>query len=200
MTTIGGYVNVSRQNIDWSTPSIMDLVVNDLASQYAIETETITGADLEATAATGNPTIPATGADAGDIAAAVWGAAGAAFAAMQGAGRLFVACAPDALGMLGPLFAPVNPTNAQSSGFSASAYGQGVMGAIGGVPVVMSAGLSSGTILMVNTAAEEVYEQRIGTLSVTEPSVLGVQVAYAGYFAAATINSAGIIRLNATGP
>jgi HK97 family phage major capsid protein len=33
--TYGGYVNVSRQNIDWSRPNIMDLIVNDLAAQYA---------------------------------------------------------------------------------------------------------------------------------------------------------------------
>jgi hypothetical protein len=101
------------------------------------------------------------------------------------------------MGAIGPLFAPVNPTNAQSSGFNAGSFGSGPMGSISGIGVVMSAALSAGTALMISTAAAEVYEQRIGTLSVTEPSVLGVQVAYAGYFAPAMILPAGIIRLDA---
>ena len=33
-----------------------------------------------------------------------------------------------------------------------------------------------------SSAAVEVYEDRIGSLQVVEPSVLGVQVAYAGYY------------------
>jgi HK97 family phage major capsid protein len=37
--TYGGYVNVSRQNVDWTQPQILDIVINDLAGQYAIETE-----------------------------------------------------------------------------------------------------------------------------------------------------------------
>jgi HK97 family phage major capsid protein len=49
--TYGGYVNVSRQNIDFSTPAALDLIVNDLAAQYAIETEAAT-CDLLATTAT----------------------------------------------------------------------------------------------------------------------------------------------------
>ena len=40
-------------------------------------------------------------------------------------------------------------------------------------------------MLVLSTAAAEVYEDRIGALQVVEPSVLGVQVAYAGYFAQA---------------
>ena len=30
--TYGGYVNVSRQNIDFSTPDALDVVINDLAA------------------------------------------------------------------------------------------------------------------------------------------------------------------------
>jgi HK97 family phage major capsid protein len=198
MTTIGGYVNVSRQNIDWSSPNILDLVVNDLAAQYAITTEQATCADIEGSA---GPTLttPITGASTADqVAKGLWEAAGLAYAAMKGTGRLFVAVAPDMLGVFGALFAPVNPQNAQSAGFSAGSFSSGTMGSIAGIPVVMSPGLTAGQAFVVNTAAEEVFEQRVGTLQVTEPSVLGVQVAYAGYFAAVTIDSGGIVKL--TGP
>ena len=37
--TFGGYVNVSRQLIDFSNPSAMDLIISDLAQQYALQTE-----------------------------------------------------------------------------------------------------------------------------------------------------------------
>jgi hypothetical protein len=38
----------------------------------------------------------------------------------------------------------------------------------------------------------------VGTLQVTEPSVLGVQVAYAGYFTPLRLVDNGIIELTAT--
>lgn len=199
MVTYGGYVNVSRQNLDWSSPNIMDIVVNDLASEYAIETETVTCATLTTAAVAGPPALPATPSGA-DVASAIWAAAAQSYAAMHGAGSLILAVAPDMMGLVGPLFAPVNPSNAQSSGFNAGSFGSGPMGSISGITVVMSPALAAGTAIVVNTAAAEVYEQRIGTLSVTEPSVLGVQVAYAGYFAPVVLDAAGIIKALVAGP
>ena len=51
---------------------------------------------------------------------------------------------------------------------------------------------------MFSTAAARVFEQRVGALQATEPSVLGVQVAYAGYFTPLLISNNGIIELTAT--
>ncbi len=191
--TYGGYVNVSRQNIDFSTPQILDIVINDLAAQYAIQTEAATAALLATTATTAveyplNPT-------ADEAAAAIWEAVAVAYTAVKGQGRLVLAVAPDRLSAFGPLFAPVNPQNAQSSGFTAGRFGQGVMGTIAGVDVVMSAGLASGEAFLFSTAAVEVFEQRVGSLQVTEPSVLGVQVAYAGYFTPLMIEDDAIVPL-----
>jgi hypothetical protein len=193
--TYGGYVNVSRQNMDWSQPQILDIVINDLTGQYAIETEGA-ACDTLVAAATDGPDIPAD-ADNQAIAAALWSAAGSAFAAMQGQGRLILAVSPDRLGLVGPLFAPVNPQNAQSTGFSAGSFGSGAMGAISGITVVMSAGLPAGTMLVISTAAAEVYEDRVGALQVIEPSVLGTQVAYAGYFSTLVLEPAGVIAIGA---
>lgn len=194
--TYGGYVNVSRQNIDFSTPSAMDIVVNDLAAQYAIETEAATAAEVAATAtaAVGYGASPT----AATVAGALWEAAGLAYTAVKGQGRLVVVVAPDVLGTFGPLFAPVNPQNAQSAGFNAGSFAQGVMGNISGISLAMSAGLASGEAFLLSTAAIEVYEQRVGTLQAVEPSVAGVQVAYLGYFTPLTINDDAIIPLTAT--
>jgi hypothetical protein len=99
------------------------------------------------------------------------------------------------LGLVGPLFAPINPFNAQSSGFNAGQFGTGAMGAISGVQVVVTNGLAANEMLVLSTAAVEVYEDRVGSLQVVEPSVLGVQVAYAGYYAPLVIESTGIIKI-----
>lgn len=191
--TYGGYVNVSRQNIDFSSPQILDIIINDLAAQYAIQTEAAAAAALATTTTTAvdYPLNP----DAAEVAAAIWEAVAVVYTATKGQGRLVLAVAPDVLGIFGPLFAPVNPQSAQSTGFSAGMFGQGVMGNIAGIQVVMSSGLASGEAFLFSTAAFEVFEQRVGTLQVTEPSVLGVQVAYAGYFTPLVIEEDAIVPL-----
>jgi HK97 family phage major capsid protein len=195
--TYGGYVNVSRQNIDFSSPQMMDAIVNDLAAQYAVQTEAALGVALIAgtnaveltTASGGVPT-------AAELVAALWTAVGNIYNATKGQGRVILAVQPAKLGAWGSLFAPVNPQNAQSAGFSAADFAQGLIGNVSGVPVYVSSGLVSapattfGTVL--STAAVEVYEQRVGALSATEPSVLGVQVAYAGYFTPMTVEAGGV--------
>jgi HK97 family phage major capsid protein len=194
MNTYGGYLNVSRQDIDFSLPQIMDIVVADLAAQYAITTETVTGTTIKAGSTAQTPVL-STSSTAAEVNAAIWKAVSTIYGAMKGAGRTFIACAPDTMVILGQLFPSVNPQNANSTGFQAGDLAQGGQGSISGIPVVMSAGLASGTILMINTAAAKVFEQRIGQLQVVEPSVLGVQVAYAGYFQAAVQTAAGVIKL-----
>lgn len=195
--TYGGYVNVSRQNIDWTQPSIMDMVVNDLAGVYAQETEKALAVAIDA-ATTAGPVIPTGAATAAEITGAIWAAVGSVYAATKGAGRVIIAVSPDMLGLIGPLFPPVNPTNAQSAGFSASDYATGANGSVSGLQVIVSAGFDAGTIIVMSTAAVEVYEDRIGSLQVVEPSVLGVQVAYAGYFAPLVIEPTAIIEITKT--
>lgn len=190
--TYGGYVNVSRQSLDLGE-GVMDAVINDLAANYSIETEAAT-ADALMSVVTGAASI-GDGTAAG-IVSGLWDAAGAVYQATRGQGRLVLAVSPSVLGMFGPLFAPVNPSNAQSSGFTAAGFGQGVLGSISGISLVMSAGLTGTEAVLFSTAAIEVYEQRVGALSVVEPSVLGVQVGYAGYFTPLVVEAGGIVPLD----
>jgi len=196
--TYGGYVNVSRQDIDLSSPSAFDIIVQDLATQYAIETEKAAATALDA--ADGTPfELAGTGSAAYTAAAltsTLWTAAGEIYTAVKGAGRILLVVPPAMLGNWGQLFAPVNPQNAQSSGFAAADFSQGLMGSISGIPVIVSAGLPATTVgVVLSTAALEVYEQRVGQLQVVEPSVLGVQVAYAGYFTPMVIEAAGVYKI-----
>jgi hypothetical protein len=191
--TYGGYVNVSRQNIDWTSPNVFDQVVNSLAQQYAIVTEAVACDALQAvgTSAVTYPLTPT----ADELAAKIWEARAAVYTAVKGQGAVMIVVAPDKLSDFGPLFAPYGPQNQQGSGFLASNFSQGPVGVISGIPVYMSAGLASGEAFILSSAALELYEQRIGTLQVVEPSVLGVQVAYAGYFATYTAAAGGIVPL-----
>ena len=194
--TYGGYVNVSRQSIDFSQPGVLDIIINDLAAQYAIDTEAAIAAALATTSTTAvgygaTPTMAT-------VAAAVWKAVAEVYSAVRGQGTLFLACAPDVLPVFGPLFAPYGPFNQQGQGFLANDFAQGVMGVISGVKTVMSAGLSSGEAFLASTAAIEAYEQRVGTLQVVEPSVMGLQVAYAGYFTPLKVIDGGIVPLTAS--
>ena len=133
--TFGGYVNVSRQLIDWATGgSIMDLIISDLAQQYALQTEN-DATDTFLAAATAASTNLATGANTeAQVTAAFWGAVGQVYAGTKGAGRVIAAASPQMLGLLGPLFAPINPQDSQSTGFQAVNYGQGAAGAISRCP------------------------------------------------------------------
>jgi HK97 family phage major capsid protein len=195
--TYGGYVNVSRQNIDFSSPQMFDAIVNDLAAQYAIQTEAALGVALIAgtnnieltTASGGTPT-------AAELTAALWTAVANIYNAVKGAGRVVLLIQPAKLANWGTLFAPVNPQNSQSPGFNAVDFAQGLMGTVSGIPAYVSAGLVSAPAttfgIVMSTAAVEVYEQRIGALQVTEPSVLGVQIAYGGYFTPMTVEAGGV--------
>jgi HK97 family phage major capsid protein len=197
-STYGGYVNLSRQDVDWSQPSVMDLVVNDLAAQYAILTEQTAVQAFYAGGTAGSVTVPATP-TSDNVAAALWSAAASVYTATKGQGRLLAVASPDVLGIIGPLFAPINPIDAQSEGFNAATFGQGIMGAVAGIPIVVTSGFAAAKSLMVlSSAAAEVYEDRIGSLQVIEPSVLGIQVAYAGLFATLITQASGIIKVTVT--
>ena len=118
-------------------------------------------------AATAASTNLATGANtAAQVTAAFWGAVGQVYAGTKGQGRVIAAMPPQMLGLLGPLFAPVNPQNAQSTGFSArSTTGRAPPAPSRGVPIYVTAGLADNKILVLSTAAAEVYETRVGALS-----------------------------------
>jgi HK97 family phage major capsid protein len=200
--TYGGYVNVSRQDIDFSSPQIMDIIIEGLANAYALQTETATATALDASASTnvGYGASPT----AVTLTAALWSAAATVYSAVKGApGRLILAVAADRLAVFGPLFPPYNVQNGQSAGLLAGNFGSGNQGNVAGVQLMMSPGLASGKSFLFHTAAVDVFEQRVGSLQAIEPSVLGIQVAYAGYFTpvlipAGGVTSNGVIELTAT--
>jgi HK97 family phage major capsid protein len=200
--TYGGYVNVSRQDIRRSTPGILDMIIGDLAGQYAIETEDACATELIANSTPGTIEIPATPTAIG-IATAVYGAAGQAAALLRTANipatGPILAVSPDMLGIVGPFFPTVNPQNAYSGGFGADTLAmQGPQGQIANLTVVLGTGLPAETVLFLYRSAVRCYEDRYGAMTVDEPSVWGTQVGYAGDFETVVFDDGGVIAIAQT--
>jgi HK97 family phage major capsid protein len=192
--TYGGYVNVSRQSVDWTQPAIMDIIIGDLAGQYAIDTELDACGEMLAAAGT-QATLPTGALDPDALAGALWGAAAAIISATAGQGNIAAFTTPALIGQIGPLFPPVNPQDAQSTGMTTASLGTGLAGNIAGIPIYVSNGVAANQILVLSSAAGECYEDRLGSLQVVEPSVLGIQVAYAGYFASLVLEANGMKKI-----
>jgi len=202
--TYGGYVDISRQDIDWSSPSAWDILISDLAQQYAVQTETVVAAAF-VTAATGTkpPALPAAPVLA-DWTKGLYTAAMHSYSAgqkMPGA----VWCSLDvwaALGSLVDTTRVVLPPDAAVGGDSADGFDIGgsslatFRGDILGLPRIVVPFAPAKTCIVGPTDLYEVYEENIGLLSVIEPSILGVQVAYGGYLAYGTLAGGAYVPLD----
>jgi hypothetical protein len=63
------------------------------------------------------------------------------------------------------------------------------------VPRIVVPTFAAGTCIIGNSSMFEVYEEVIGLLSVIEPSILGVQVAYGGYVAFGALQGTALVPL-----
>lgn len=179
LSTLGGYVNVARQVLDWGVAS-MDTIVNQLAARYAMAVERAAIAEMQKST---SKVALAADADSTALIKAIYDGAALVFnktnqlpttmvAGPNGWARL--GSIVDAAGrQLFPFLAPGNAAGQQSA---TSFQGNPV-----GLSLVVTPGITDDTFWILNGWALEAYEQLVGQLQVTEPSVLGVQVAYAGY-------------------
>lgn len=180
LVTLGGYVNVARQVLDWGVAS-MDTVVNQLAARYSYSTERAAITELQKS--TGSETLAA-GASAADTIEAIYNAASKVYDATGQLPTIFAA-GPKGWARLGGLtdaagrqvFPFMAPSNAAGTSMQADSF----VGNPVGLRLVVTPGITDDTFWVLNSYALEVYEQVVGQLSVVEPSVLGIQVAYAGY-------------------
>jgi HK97 family phage major capsid protein len=203
-STHGGYVDISRQDIDWTSPAAWDILVRDLGDQYAVETENVI-ATAFATAATGTkpPALPAAPVLA-DWSKALYTAAMHSYnAGLRMPGAIW--CSLDvwaALGSLVDTTRVVLPPDAKVGGDSADGFDIGgsslanFRGDVLGLPRVVCPQLPLKTCIVGPTDLYEAYEEVIGLLSVIEPSILGVQVAYGGYLAYGTLATTAYVALD----
>lgn len=183
--TWGGYLDVSRQDIDWTSPAAWDAVLNDLQEQYALQTE---NAAADAFAAAVTATTEVAGAvGAATLAQWIQGLYTAASAAYTGGGRLpdTIWASLDMWSTLGPLIEAQVSTNQNPGSTSVGQF----VGELLKLPRIVVPSFPNGTLIIGAKRWTEVYEERIGLLTAVLPSVFGVQVAYGGYVAYNTLKA-----------
>jgi hypothetical protein len=177
--TYAGHLNISRQDIKWSSPGILQIVFDDFAAIYG----NVTDADACAQFLAGlNPAVPIASADAAGINAAVFAGAETSLAA----GGVFpdtLWVSPDVWSGLG---APVNPNTGLPVFPSLSVTSQS--GNPLGLRLVVDPNFAASTMVMGPSRYLEWYEDVDGLMQVAEPDVLGQLVGYAGFAAFLDVN------------
>jgi HK97 family phage major capsid protein len=197
-STRGGTVDISRQDIDWTSPAAWDILIRDLADQYALDTEATVAVDF-VTRATGikPPALPA----APVLADWAHGLYTAAMHSYQAAQRMpaRIWCSLDvwaALGSLVDVARNVMPTTGNLDTAAGSSSLADFRGDVLGLPRVVVPLAPPKTCIVGPADLYEFYEEVIGLLSVIEPSILGVQVAYGGYVAYGVLSGAAYVPLD----
>jgi len=178
--TKGGAVDVSRQDIDWSSPAAWDILVRDLADSYAIDTENeaADGFVTGSTAHAPNQGTTVAGDTLADWSRALYQAAGLVYASSKRLpNRLWIST--DQWSAIGPLLDTACCSGASQGESSLSSFS----GNLFNVDRIVVPSFPAGTVILGNASAYEVYEEVIGLLTAVEPSLLGVEVAYGGYIA-----------------
>ena len=196
--TFGGTVLVSEQDVDWTDPASVDIILQDLAGQYADATDNY-AADQLRSAAT-NP--------------GSWdGTATALLADLYEAARLIATdtnvlpthmfVSPDVWAKIGglldnsdrPLFPTVGPMNAANSSYNATSWNGNPLG----MTLVVDKNFSAKTLIVGCAAGRfagfEIYENQRGLVAIDKPEVLGRQISFRGYFATLMIDATKFQRL-----
>jgi hypothetical protein len=177
LTTVGGYLNLSRQAEEF-IPSALDIVVNQLLARLANATEVALYTEVDKT--TAQITLAAN-APADDVRQAIFDAAALVFT-NTGSLPEWIAMGPEGWARLGgltdlalrPLFPFTNAVNANGT----SSPGTFEIAGLGLTGIVTPA-IPDGDFYVGNELGVEAYEYRYPTLDAIEPSLLGRQIAVA---------------------
>jgi hypothetical protein len=198
--TYGGVVDISRQDIDWTSPSAWDALVQDLANVYGWETDFVAANDL-ATSVTQSTTVESD--DLSGWAAALYDAAMKAYLGGAAIGAMPGGALPDrvwlSVDMWAAFGAIVDPARMAAYANQQQALGPSEItnfaGEVLGAPRVVVPSLPAQTIIVGSSTMYEAYEEVVGLISAVEPSLFGVEVAYGGYFAYGTLEPNAFAKL-----
>jgi len=187
----GGYVNISEADIDWSDPSILQIVLDDMGRIYANATDNYAADQLVAGVSVTQAFALADVAKPEVWAAEIAEASATILSSSNGNLPTHLFVAPDRWrNLVGlsdssnrPLFPQVGPMNAQGD-LSPSAYGGNAFG----LQVVVDRNFASGVAIVGDASGYELFEQQKGTMSIESPSTLSRTIALRGYFAALMID------------
>jgi HK97 family phage prohead protease len=193
----GGYVNISEADIDWTDPSILQVVLDDMGRIYANATDNYAADTLVAGASVTQGFLTADVAKPEVWMAEIAEAAATILNSSDGNLPTHLFCAPDRWRQLlalhdtanRPIFPQVGPMNAQGN-LGVNQYGGNAFG----LSVVVDRNFASGTLIVGDASGYELFEQQKGTMSIESPSTLSRTIALRGYFAALMIDPTKFVR------
>jgi HK97 family phage prohead protease len=189
-TTVAGQVTLSVQDIDFTDPAALNLVLNDLAGEYLIATDNIAADNLVSGKTASGSTWTVTADNPTSLINALYDAA-REITEDSNYFPTHLCVSPDVWEKLG---AQLDGSKRPILGYTTNGViGQNSIGRVGGLAytgmdvmglqLVVDNNFASGTMLVVYAPGFEIYEQQRGLMSVENPSTLGRTFSYYGYFA-----------------
>ena len=194
--TYGGYVNLSLQDLSWSDPAVLQLILDDMGRIYANTTDNVAADNLLAgvtqSAVLTDPTSPA------EWVSDIFAAASTILSNSNGNLPTHLFLSPNMWAYLGqlvdtagrPLFPQVGPMNAfgtvQAGATDAVAFG---------LRVVVDRNFAADTVIVGDASGFEIFEEPRGALSLESPSTLSRTLSFHGYFATLMIDNTKFVKL-----
>jgi HK97 family phage prohead protease len=187
--TLAGQVTLSAQDIDFTSPAAMEIILRDLAGQYMIASDNYAADQIVAQGGASGVTWTVTANDPTDLIDSLYDVA----ESMLSATRFL----PDHLFVSTDVWRKLSSQlDADKRPIFPYAAAAGLMGVNGigtqnitstntlnplGLNLVVDANFAAGTMVLARGAAVEFYEQVRGIMSVEVPSTLGRTFSYYGY-------------------
>jgi hypothetical protein len=193
----GGFVTLSEQSIDWSTPEIIGLVLDDMGRIYANATDNVAADNLKTGATVTQNFAAASIADPSYWSSWIGTAAQTILSGSNGNLPTHLFLSPDYWGYLlslsdtskRPLFPQVGPMNA----FGNLTPGQ-PNGVAFGLSVVVDRNFAAETVIVGDASGYEIFEQQKGAISIDVPSTLSRTIAFRGYLATLMIDASKFVK------
>lgn len=186
-STYAGHLNISRQDVKWTSPNILNIVYDDFAAIYA----NVTDNDAADQFVAGLP-APTPVADWSALRGALFAGSAAALAA----GGVFpdtLWTAPDVWADMGGALIGADHNLPAFPNLSITNQGGNPMG----LRLVVDPNFAPGTMVMGPSQFAEWYEDLDGLMQVGEPDVLGQLVGYAGYGAFVNVRPEAFVSFTA---
>jgi len=189
-TTVAGQVTLTMQDMDFTDPSSMNLILNDLAGEYLIATDNIAADNLVSGKTASGSTWTVTADNPSSLISALYDAA-REITEDSNYFPTHLCVSPDVWEKLG---SQLDNSKRPILGYTTNGViGQNSIGRVGGLAytgmdvmgltLVVDNNFASGTMLVVYAPGYEIYEAQQGILSIANPSTLSRTFSYYGYFA-----------------
>ncbi len=190
-TTLAGQVTLSVQDVDFTSPAAMEIILRDLAGQYLLQSDNVAADAIVAGAQASGATWTVTANDPSTLISAIYTAA---YNILLDTNFLpdHIFVAPGVWQALGAQLdadkRPVFPYAGAAGLMGVNAMGSANVTVANtfnpfGLNLVADRNFAAGTMVVARGAAIEFYEQIRGLMSVEAPSTLGRVFSYYGYVA-----------------